>query len=88
MVAEIEMKLETKFGARIAAQEKKYAVLNRLFSAVLDTASSTRLGGSKGARRSTGSFEWGEYNQFSVYIGSEVGFIGACGRGEEVRGGM
>lgn len=49
MVAEIEMMLETKFGARIAALEKQYAVLNRLFAAVLETASSTRLGGgSKG----------------------------------------
>ena len=52
MVAEIEMKFEAKFGARIAALEKQHAVLNRLFAAVLDTASSTRLGmvagGSKG----------------------------------------
>lgn len=52
MVAEIEMKFEAKFGARIAALEKQYAVLNRVLAAVLDTASSTRLGvvegGSKG----------------------------------------
>lgn len=45
MVAEIEMKLEAKFGARIAALEKQYAVLNRLSAAVLDTANSTRLSG-------------------------------------------
>lgn len=45
MVAEIERKLEAKFGARIAALEKQYAVLNRLSAAVLDTANSTRLVG-------------------------------------------
>lgn len=44
MVAEIEMKFEAKFGARIAALEQQHAVLNRLFAAVLDTASSTGLG--------------------------------------------
>lgn len=43
-LAEIESKLEDKFGARINALEKQYAVLNRLSAAVLDTASSTRLG--------------------------------------------
>lgn len=45
MIAEIEMKLEAKFGARIAALEKQYAVLHRLSAAVLDTANSTRFGG-------------------------------------------
>lgn len=45
MVAEIERKLEAKFGARIAALEKQYAVLNRLSAAFLDTANSTRLVG-------------------------------------------
>lgn len=44
-VAEIEMKLEAKFGARIAALEKQYAVLNRLSAVVLNTANSTRLNG-------------------------------------------
>lgn len=48
IVTEIEMRLEAKFGARIAALEKQYAVLNRLFAAVLETASSTRLGGVAG----------------------------------------
>lgn len=45
MVAEIEGKLEAKFGARISALEKQYAVLSRLSDAVLDTANSTRLVG-------------------------------------------
>ncbi|MCJ1346953.1 hypothetical protein MMC31_005173 [Peltigera leucophlebia] len=48
IVTEIEMRLEAKFGARIAALEKQYAVLNRLFAVVLETASSTRLGGVAG----------------------------------------
>lgn len=51
MVAEIEMNLEAKFGARIAVLEKQHAVLNRLFAAVLDTASSTRLGGVVGVSK-------------------------------------
>lgn len=45
IVAEIERKLEAKFGARIAALERQYAVLNRLSAAVLDTANSTSLVG-------------------------------------------
>lgn len=45
MVAEIERKLEAKFGARISALEKQYAVLNRLSDAVLESANSTRLVG-------------------------------------------
>ncbi len=59
IVAEIEARCEAKFGLRVAALEKQYRILNRLFSAMPDTS----LGWFGTRLRTT---EWAQHNKLLV----------------------